>query len=148
MVVAGVRQGSSLPGIAEEFDWVRTCPNVCEAGKPSGWDDSGWLDERLGLPDCGGRKVSDENGLLDCTDVCPSIFFFQVSLLALISSTAKVIQGRMSLTASKSGQAKMFMKPICEFASLVTFPNSGGPPKSAVGMHRSFSISPWLANSS
>lgn len=41
-----------------------------------------------------------------------SIFLSQIALLVNISSTAKRIAGNMSVTASNSGLAKMFMKPI------------------------------------
>jgi len=77
-----------------------------------------------------------------------SILFSQMDLLVKISSTANCIAGSMSVTASNSGRAKMFIKPICDSPSLTMSSRTGGPPKRHEGISNSSSMSPWLLNSS
>ena len=109
-------------------------------------------DERPGLFDRGDNKPSEEClGLppleFSLTFSC-SILPCQIDVFLEISSTANFMAGIISVTASKSGFANTFMKPICEWASFMTLPSSGGPPNRVVGRPTSTSISPCFANSS
>ena len=87
------------------------------AGKPSGCDSSGELARNLsGLPERGDWNPS--RAYRAASIFSPSLLFSssilscQTAWLALISSPANIIPGRMSATASNSGLAKMFMNPI------------------------------------
>ena len=78
--------------------------------------------------------------LFFCRSSC--IFFSQMSLLMSISSTANRIAGNISATASNSGLANIFMKPIWDSPSLIMSSRTGGPPNRHEGISSSCSIKP------
>lgn len=97
--------------------------------------------------------------LLTSTETCErandilrlfSASILSCQMLLLVDNSAKVnfISGKMTVTPSNRGRAKMFMKPSCDSASLRKSFGSGGPPNKQVGRLSSFSMAPWLANSS
>ena len=116
-----------------------------EAGNPSGWELAGDWGDLTGLRDRGDSPPEGERECVSFAGFAALSLWIrrsQIFLFDFMVSTANFIPGRMSVIASKSGCAKMFMKPICELASLTVFPRSGGPPKRADGIPTSFSISP------